>query len=1161
MDAIKTTGDAIASLRAARDAQLREFAEQEASLQADLDAATKAAADHKAAAAKKAAEDQAAAAAANATAAAAAAAAASAKETGRKACILHCLKTGDKLVANLAQIMGMSGTIRAMVEDLGVDTADSAAAAEIPIAGVSGDVAKGILQCIEAYYADEAACDTAGADADAGAGADADTPKKKAATKMPDTMMGLYRLGTDHSHRGNDDWSNHISEPNYILKLVEAVEFLDMPELMTIILTIVGKEISELAAERMRKLARSGACSTVGIIKAPNGKLSIEGAGCSEDSNVCALADFVSKLRDIQPELVDKGLASVLYKTQPNAALHLNYLIEKEGWNWEDAMACVDAAEAERTGTNVFGDKDRVAYSAEVAAASWAGIGKHSTAVPNLFFGVPIPRVLKQLHPDTEISKVGQKIMSDLIAWAVDAILAAVPASEDADRFATVHTNAFLEDDSARRYASNNYTVLASRLVPRDELLVGDESAEKHTWELRSEVVRVGLADALASFEAKTAAEQEAVFRDHFDLEDGDSLRDYDGVTSPRAIQTAVQRVFPGQLAKHAVSEGGKAVTKFTSYYEDYQSNTVIIGLFKEDRVSVKDGKVQYSGNLTAASDVDDVNSAMSRAAGLQASVLETAHAMHLRLSNPPSLTAAVYLAAVMEYLAAEIIELSGNAARDLRSSWIQPRHLQLAVRGDEELDTIFRNVCILDGGVVPQIHAALLPTYRASAGTDEAVATIEAYLKDDVLSDSFADEGSDCFVSGTRPRGFDKDEIAEIAEGSRFSPLSAGAAWVVNALQSYDDRDGFTTLSKEDQAALLKPSRDKAGVSTEEAAGEAKHVPIRNCRILRDNIQGITPEMVLALAARAGCLMLSNLVFEETRGIIKVYLEKLVRDAVTLAEHKKRTVVCCKPPREDLCVLATDVLAAASQAAERIVCGTGRVASMYANSGGGGGGGGTPSAFATLAAGYAAKLAQDADGDREWAYPAACRGDDEEEFLDLCNEDGFNEAVANAWTAGSDDDSDSDSEAVDEEYDEDEFRGRAKHGSGMPFLTKDEIYADPHQVPGAARRYIRQMQRTSGPCVPFMPLAMLIREIAQDFKTNLDFEPEAFRVMQSMLEDYLVGLFKDANLNCIHGGGSPHRTFPFTGFDPDDPQREKRSLAVTPQDLRLARRRRGERA
>lgn len=144
--------------------------------------------------------------------------------------------------------MGMSGTIRAMVEDLGVDAADSAAAAEIPIAGVSGDVAKGILQYIKAYYADEAACDTgddtgdAGADAGAGTdgvGAGAGTPKEKVASKMPGSMMGLYRLGNDHFRGGHDHWSNW-SFTNYILKLIEAVEFLDMPKLMTSILTIVG---------------------------------------------------------------------------------------------------------------------------------------------------------------------------------------------------------------------------------------------------------------------------------------------------------------------------------------------------------------------------------------------------------------------------------------------------------------------------------------------------------------------------------------------------------------------------------------------------------------------------------------------------------------------------------------------------------------------------------------------------------------------------------------------------------------------------------------------------------------------------------------------------------------------------------------------------------
>mmetsp|Transcript_39964 Transcript_39964/g.63171 ORF Transcript_39964/g.63171 Transcript_39964/m.63171 type:complete len:220 (-) Transcript_39964:62-721(-) len=148
------------------------------------------------------------------------------------------------------------------------------------------------------------------------------------------------------------------------------------------------------------------------------------------------------------------------------------------------------------------------------------------------------------------------------------------------------------------------------------------------------------------------------------------------GTLTSREIQTGVRLSLPGELAKHAVSEGTKAVTKFHA----------------------SEGS---SGRKGCSQSVK---------AGLQFPVGRIATLMKHVFSGRVGKGAPVYLAAVMEYMVAEVLELAGNAARDNKKARIIPRHITLAVTNDEELNNFCRPAYIAHGGVLPSIHCALLP-------------------------------------------------------------------------------------------------------------------------------------------------------------------------------------------------------------------------------------------------------------------------------------------------------------------------------------------------------------------------------------------------------------------------------------------------------------------
>ncbi len=98
-----------------------------------------------------------------------------------------------------------------------------------------------------------------------------------------------------------------------------------------------------------------------------------------------------------------------------------------------------------------------------------------------------------------------------------------------------------------------------------------------------------------------------------------------------------------------------------------------------------------------------------------------------------------------------------------------------------------------------------------------------------------------------------------------------------------------------------------------------------------------------------------------------------------------------------------------------------------------------------------------------------------------------------------------------------------------------------PHRYrPGTvALREIRRFQKSTELLIRKLPFQRLVREIAQDFKTDLRFQSAAVGALQEAAEAYLVGLFEDTNLCAIHA----------------------KRVTIMPKDIQLARRIRGERA
>ncbi|XP_051173330.1 uncharacterized protein LOC127289440 [Leptopilina boulardi] len=202
-----------------------------------------------------------------------------------------------------------------------------------------------------------------------------------------------------------------------------------------------------------------------------------------------------------------------------------------------------------------------------------------------------------------------------------------------------------------------------------------------------------------------------------------------------------------------------------------------------------------------------------------------------------------------------------------------------------------------------------------------------------------------------------------------------------------------------------------------------------RHRKVLRDNIQGITKPAIRRLARRGGVKRISGLIYEETRGVLKVFLENVIRDAVTYTEHAKRKTVT-----------AMDVVYALKRQGRR------SLTALHLRT-------------------YSIVMARTKQTARKSTGGKAPR-------KQLATKAARKSAPA---TGG---------------------------------VKKPHRYR-----PGTvALREIRRYQKSTELLIRKLPFQRLVREIAQDFKTDLRFQSSAVMALQEASEAYLVGLFEDTN-------------------------------------------------
>jgi len=491
-----------------------------------------------------------------------------------------------------------------------------------------------------------------------------------------------FSLSSIEPAKSNADSQRFQAVTQRVHAVLDAANQLEVPALVECVCGAVAEAIRQQSK-------KYGICE----VEDYNGRLVIEKLA-EKDSQTeipVLLGRLVKDIRSNEPALVER-VKDELYARGP-VALHMLRLLKDPASTKESVASRL----TESLGVNNLSEVVGGAYTPQAAEVSWQGVDELSSAVDGTF-GRCLFVTLQQIHPGLVLSKDALLSADDLLAYLFEELITAATAVPKSQRLeggplSCLPTGKWqLEspEGTVRPEVVGVRCTAAGREVllyfPKEEGVDG-KSPPLMTWEPQNQVIRVGLKAELDAFVAKPKADQTVETEKR--LEEADASEG--GIMSRLDVEKAVElklaslRLWPGELAKHARSEGTKAFTKFTA--------------------ELSDGSPGPDLDVVWTDDEQDLQAM----AGLVFPIRLVRHLMQARTGRAVEGNAAVFMTAVLEYMCAEILELAGHAAFNLDTKRITSRHMMLAIRGDEELDLFFQRCDLLSSGVMPFINNKLL--------------------------------------------------------------------------------------------------------------------------------------------------------------------------------------------------------------------------------------------------------------------------------------------------------------------------------------------------------------------------------------------------------------------------------------------------------------------